>query len=125
MPPYPQIVCSLFVLCLAAAQCKSLKWIVAHHRDTIILVAMIPSAKAWLAPAMIAAVFAVAGSALAADKKPAPQKLPGVEGDYRIVKPHVPEPGQAPAGKTGGWDVKVSGTLTVDTGAGSLPLPRN
>ena len=83
--------------------------------------------KSWLAPATIAAIFAMAGSAPAADKKPAPERLPGVEGNYRIAKPYAPqpEPDDAPSEKARSWDVKVSGTLTVDIGAGSLPLPRN
>ena len=83
-------------------------------------------AKAWLPPATIAAIFALAGAALAADKKPAPEKLPGVEGNYRLVKPYAPapEPDDAPQVKTGNWDVKVSGSLTIDVGAGGLPLPR-
>jgi hypothetical protein len=88
---------------------------------------MIIRAKARLASVALAVILAVTGSALAADKKPVPAKLPGVEGDYRIVKPQAPEPepNDAPAAKTGGWDVTVSGTFTVDTTTGGLPLPRN
>ena len=57
----------------------------------------------------------------------APEKLPGVEGNYRIVKPYAPqpEPDDAPPAKAGSWDVKMSGTLTFDVGAGRLPLQRH
>ena len=88
---------------------------------------MIIRAKACLGPIALAVVLAVTGFALAAEKKPAREKLPGVDDDHRIVKPYAPEPesSEAPATNTGGWDVKVSGSLTVDTGTGGLPLPRN
>ena len=96
-------------------------------RHTAILVLMITRARTCLGWAILAASLAAAGPALAAEKKPAPKNLPGVEGDYQIVKPFVPEPepDQAPAAKIGGWDVKVSGQLTIDIGTGGLPLPRN
>jgi hypothetical protein len=86
---------------------------------------MIMRATPWICSAVFA--VAIAMPALAADKKPAPEKLPGVEGGYRIVKPYTPqpEPDDAPAAKAGGWDVTVSGTFTVDVGAGGLPLPRH
>lgn len=58
------------------------------------------------------------------------QKLPGVTGDYRIAKPAPqPEPDDAlPAGqngqfKIGNTDVRISGTITIDVGAGSLRPP--
>jgi hypothetical protein len=88
---------------------------------------MIMRARTCLGWAIVAASLAAAAPAFAAEKKPASKKLPGVEGDYQIVKPYVPEPepDQAPSAKTGGWDVKVSGQLTIDVGTGGLPLPRN
>jgi len=84
-------------------------------------------ATPWLGPAILAVTIAATALALAADKKPAPEKLPGVEGDYRLVKPYAPEPepDDAPAGKTGAWDVTVSGTIIVDVVTGGLPLPRH
>jgi hypothetical protein len=98
----------------------------AYRRHAAILVVMIMRATTWLGPAVLAAVV-VTAPALAADKKPAPEKLPGVEGNYRIVKPYVPEPepDDAPTAKTGAWDVTVSGTLTFDVVTGGLPLPRH
>jgi len=88
---------------------------------------MITRARTRLGWAILAASLAAAGPALAAEKKPVPKNLPGVDGNYRIVKPYAPEPepDQAPAAKIGGWDVKVSGQLTIDIGTGGLPLPRN
>ena len=84
-------------------------------------------ANIWICPAVFAVAVAVTAPALAADKKPAPEKLPGVEGGYRLVKPYAPqpEPDDAPAAQAGTWDVTVSGTFTVDVGTGGLPLPRN
>jgi len=53
-----------------------------------------------------------------------------VTGDYRIAKPAPqPEPDDAlPAGqngqfKIGDTDVRISGTITVDVGAGNLRPP--
>jgi hypothetical protein len=88
---------------------------------------MILRANAWLVPAIIAAMFAMAASALASDSKPPAETLPGVEGNYRIVKPYAPEPepDDARPAKAGGWDIKVSGAITVDIGAGRLPLPHH
>ncbi|QPC86334.1 hypothetical protein GA830_05960 [Mesorhizobium sp. NBSH29] len=47
--------------------------------------------------------------------------LPGVEGGYRIVKPVEPQPEPdevrpADAIGVGEWDVKVSGSVSVDIG---------
>jgi hypothetical protein len=49
--------------------------------------------------------------------------LPGVEGDFRIVKPRAevlePEPdtpSQDGVVKVGDWDVRISGDITVDIG---------
>jgi hypothetical protein len=99
----------------------------ACRRHTAILVLMITRARTCLGWAILAASLAAAVPAFAAEKKSAPKNLPGVEGDYQIVKPYVPEaePDQAPAAKIGEWDVKVSGQLTIDVGTGRVPLPRN
>ena len=88
---------------------------------------MILRLKAWLAPAAIAATFAITAVALAAEKEPKPEKLPGVEGDYGIVKSYAPEPepDNAPTAQIDGWDISISGQVTIDIGAGNLPLPRN
>jgi hypothetical protein len=98
----------------------------APRSHAAILAIMIMRATIRVCSAVLAVAIAVTAPALAADKKPAPEKLPGVEGDYRIVKPYAPEPepDDAAAAKTGTWDVTVSGTLTFDVGAGRLPLPR-
>ena len=70
--------------------------------------------------------LAVAGPAVAAEKKPAPANLPGVEGGYKIVKPYAPGT-RSGAGRDRSADgnIKVSGQLTIDVGTGRLPLPRN
>ena len=49
-----------------------------------------------------------------AEKRTDPQGLPGVEDDYRIVKPMAPEPDAEPPStvKADGWEVSVSGTVT-------------
>jgi len=81
-------------------------------------------------------VFAIAGlangTAFADDSSAALQKgtLPGVTGDYRIAKP-APEPDDAlPATgngqfKIGDTDVRISGSVIIDVGAGSTGLPRH
>ncbi|THF60048.1 hypothetical protein E6C48_03100 [Mesorhizobium composti] len=74
--------------------------------------------------AMVPAAFA-AGTA----KRPTQTELPGVQGDYRIVRP-APEPdddaASAPTGqfKIGDMDVRIGGSVTIDIGVGSLPRPR-
>lgn len=98
----------------------------AYRHRAAILVMMTTRAITCLGLALAAALAATA-PAFAADKKPAPKSLPGVEGGYKIVKPYAPEPepDQPQAAKIGEWDVKVSGRLTIDIGTGGLPLPRN
>jgi len=71
-----------------------------------------------------------AGTALADDS--APQKLPGVSGDYRIAKPAPqPEPDDAqPAGnngtfKIGNTDVRIGGSITIDMATGGMKLPNH
>ncbi|WP_315920180.1 hypothetical protein [Mesorhizobium sp. SP-1A] len=54
--------------------------------------------------------------------------LPGVDGSYRIVKP-LPEPDEPDAAtgnrfRIGNMDVRVSGSVIVDVGAGSLGSPK-
>lgn len=70
-----------------------------------------------------------AGNSAHADSN-STQKLPGVTGDYRIAKPAPqPEPDDAlPAAgngqfKIGDTDVRISGTITIDVGAGNMRPP--
>ncbi|ARP65823.1 hypothetical protein A9K65_022615 [Mesorhizobium sp. WSM1497] len=85
-----------------------------------------------IAVVVLAFASLVSGAALAEDSSPSTQKsaLPGVTGDYRIAKP-APEPDDAlPAGengtfKIGDTDVRISGSITVDVGAGSIGPPRH
>jgi len=77
----------------------------------------------------IAAALATTAAIIAvADPTHAAEQLPGVSGDHRIVKP-LPEPVDgAPqdgdAIKIGDWDVRVSGSVTIDIRTGNLPPPR-
>ncbi|KRB14294.1 hypothetical protein ASD99_13585 [Mesorhizobium sp. Root695] len=85
--------------------------------------------------AVVVLAFAglVSGTALAEDSSPAQKDaLPGVTGDYRIAKPAPqPEPDDAFPGsgngqfKIGNTEVRISGSITVDVGAGSIGLPRH
>jgi hypothetical protein len=68
----------------------------------------------------IAGLCSVSAFAQSSD---ASRDLPGVEGDFRIVRPRAevlePEPDTPPDDgtlKVGDWDVKISGSLTVDIG---------
>ena len=72
---------------------------------------------------------AFAGDSTASSPKGA---LPGVTSDYRIAKPALqPEPDDAlSAGengtfKIGDTDVRISGSITIDVGAGRTGLPRH
>lgn len=63
--------------------------------------------------------------------KQAAKSLPGVDGGYSIVKPPAPQPepdNYDPATgrqfKVGDMDVRISGSVIVDVGAGSIPAPR-
>jgi hypothetical protein len=87
-----------------------------------------------VAVAILAIAGLVSGTALAGDSSASNQKatLPGVSGDYRIAKPASrPEPEDALSGngagafKIGDTDVRISGTITLDVGAGSTGLPRH
>lgn len=82
-----------------------------------------------LAALMVAAPLS-AGFAAEAGKQ-AGRPLPGVNGGYSIVKPPAPQPepdGYDPATgrqfKVGDMDVRISGSVVVDIGAGSIPAPR-
>ena len=83
-------------------------------------------------PFLVAAGFALAATGVASAKdaaNAAPQHtLPGVDGDYHIVRP-MPEPEDADplAGsqfKVGDMDVRIGGSITVDIGAGDIRRPR-
>lgn len=76
---------------------------------------------------MLAITGLVSGTALAEDGLPRKGALPGVTSDYRIAKPAPqPEPDDAfPSNgngqfKIGDTDVRISGSITVDVGAGSI-----
>ncbi|OQM73231.1 hypothetical protein [Manganibacter manganicus] len=53
--------------------------------------------------------------------------LPGVEGDYRIVRPVEAEQADTNAShfKIGNVDVRVSGSITIDVGVGSTKTPKH
>ena len=81
-----------------------------------------------------AAAAAMTSGAAFADSSANPQQvaLPGVTSDYRIAKPAPePEPDDAlPSNgngqfKIGDTDVRISGSITVDMGAGAIGLPRH
>ena len=87
-----------------------------------------------IAVVVIALAGSMSGTALADDSSPAAPKgaLPGVTSDYRIAKPAPqPEPDDASPGngngqfKIGNTDVRISGSITVDVGAGAIKPPRN
>lgn len=77
---------------------------------------------ALLATGMFMALFTPQTDAFAqsADKK----GLPGVQGDFRIARPEAGIPEAEPENpprrdgtfRVGDWDVKVSGSITVDIG---------
>jgi hypothetical protein len=82
-----------------------------------------------IASMVLAVASLVSGTALAEDNSPPAQKgaLPGVTGDYRIAKPApAPEPDDAfPSNgngqfKIGDTDVRISGSITIDVGAGGI-----
>ncbi|UVK45531.1 hypothetical protein BPNPMPFG_001078 [Mesorhizobium sp. AR07] len=86
-----------------------------------------------IAVVVVALAGLTSGAAFADDSSPAQKgALPGVTGDYRIAKPApVPEPDDVlPSNgngqfKIGNTDVRISGSITVDVGAGSIGLPRH
>jgi hypothetical protein len=84
-------------------------------------------ARLVFAAGVIAALAAPISAAPAAEQSPDATGLPGVDGQYRIVKPVPPEPepddARPDGARYGRWDVTVSGKLTIDVGAGDLPSP--
>ena len=92
---------------------------------------MLPTSRYLLiVPVALAGALAVGTAAFADDASA--QKLPGVKSDYRIAKPAPqPEPDDAqPAGnngtfKIGDTDVRISGSITVDMGAGGTRIPNH
>ncbi|MBN9251072.1 MAG: hypothetical protein J0I86_10910, partial [Mesorhizobium sp.] len=70
------------------------------------------------------ALFCLSSTALAGSNTNSQTNLPGVTGDYRIVKPPQAEPddtaGQDKTGqfKIGNVDVRISGDVTIDVGVG-------
>ncbi|RVD62939.1 MULTISPECIES: hypothetical protein [Mesorhizobium] len=87
-----------------------------------------------IAVAALAIAVFISGAAFAEDSSPSTQKgaLPGVTGGYRIATPAPkPEPDDAfPSNgngqfKIGDTDVRISGSITVDVGAGSIGPPRH
>ncbi|RWP79601.1 hypothetical protein [Mesorhizobium sp.] len=79
----------------------------------------------------IAVAAMTSGTAFAEDNSTPSHKgtLPGVADDYRIAKP-APEPDDAmPSNgnghfKIGDADVRISGSITFDVGAGAIKAPR-
>ncbi len=82
--------------------------------------------------ATLTAVLLSASGAFAAEAgKQATKPLPGVSDSYSLVKPAQPQPepdNYDPASgrqfKVGDMDVRISGSVIVDVGAGDLPAPR-
>lgn len=81
----------------------------------------------------VAVAAMTSGTAFAEDNSTPSQKgaLPGVASDYRVAKPApVPEPDDAVPGsgngqfKIGDTDVRISGSITFDVGAGAIKAPR-
>ena len=71
----------------------------------------------------LAATLPAAAADAGARSAPAPA-LPGVEGNYRIVRPAPQAEPEVPADaghfKIGGMDVRVSGSIAVDIAVGSV-----
>ncbi|MFA6154085.1 hypothetical protein [Mesorhizobium sp.] len=87
-----------------------------------------------IAVAAVVIAGSLSGAARAGDNSAPNQTgaLPGVTSDYRIAKPApAPEPDDAfPSNGTGQFkigdtDVRISGSITVDMGAGATGLPRH
>lgn len=82
------------------------------------------STKPYLLHGMIIAAGVAAPLQAFADT----QVLPGVNQPEPIVQTLKPEPDEQPAApgtfKVGSFDVKVSGSITVDVGVGKIKPPR-
>ncbi|TGQ72759.1 MAG: hypothetical protein E5V49_04435 [Mesorhizobium sp.] len=88
-----------------------------------------------IAAAVLALAGLASGTALAGGSSTSAQTtstLPGVTGEYRIAKPAPqPEPDEAfPTNgngqfKIGDTDVRISGSITVDMGAGGIKPPNH
>jgi hypothetical protein len=74
------------------------------------------------------AAFALAAAASSSAFAEEAQPLPGVKQPQPIVQAPQPEPMAEPATpgtfKVGDFDVKVSGSITVDVGVGKVKPPR-
>ena len=78
------------------------------------------------------AVLPQAATAVAGEPaKPSKGSLTGVDGGYRIVQPAAPQPepddtsnGANRQFKIGDMDVRISGSVIVDVGAGAVSAPR-
>lgn len=88
------------------------------------------SPSSYLAALAVALFSTTTGFAAEAGEQAA-KPLPGVNGGYSIVKPAAPQPepdDYDPASgrqfKVGDMDVRISGSVIVDVGAGDLPAPR-
>lgn len=77
------------------------------------------------------ALFCLSSTASAGSNTSSHTNLPGVTGDYRIVKPPDAEPDDtAVQDKTGQFkignvDVRISGDVTIDVGVGSIRPPNH
>lgn len=78
----------------------------------------------------IAVAAITSGTAFAGDNSTPPHEgtLPGVTNDYRIAKPAADPDDAVPSGngqfRIGDTDVRISGSIIFDVGAGSMKAPR-
>lgn len=78
----------------------------------------------------IAVAAMTSGAAFAEDSSPPSQNgtLPGVTNDYRIAKPAAEPDDAVPSGngqfRIGDTDVRISGSIIFDVGAGAIKAPR-
>ena len=80
----------------------------------------------YMAIALGVTLFTAAAMAQGASPPQSQSALPGVDGNYRIVKPAPPEPDDRSGNvsgsrfKIGNMDVRIGGSVTVEVGAGPL-----